>query len=202
MTTHVDRHAIVRATASDAADVAELIGGAFQHLDVSSWLVPDPAERAKILPRNFQIFVEYALQYGTVEVVSDGSGAAVWLPMDGTPLPPPENYEERVTAECGKWTDNFFQLDLLFEANHPHDPHHHLAFLGVRGDRQGEGIGSALLDHYHHHLDGTATAAFLEASSTGSRDLYARHGYAPHGQPYAVPNGALFYPMWRQPRAN
>jgi len=194
-------HAIVRAAPSDAAEVADLIAGAFQHLEVSSWLVPDPAERAKVLPRNFQIFVEYALRYGTVEVASDGSGAAVWLPMDGEPLPPPENYDERLAAECGRWTDNFRHLDLLFEANHPHDAHHHLAFLGVRGDRQKEGIGSALLDHYHHNLDGTGTAAFLEASSLGSRELYLRHGYTPYAPPYAVPNGALFYPMWRNPQS-
>ena len=40
---------------------------------------------------------------------------------------------------------------------------------------------------------------FLEASSTGSRDLYARHGYELLGEPYAAPNGALFWPMWREP---
>jgi ribosomal protein S18 acetylase RimI-like enzyme len=193
-------HAIVRATPADAAAVAELIGGAFQHLEVSSWLVPDPVERARVLPRNFQIFVDYALQHGTVEVAADGSGASVWLPMDGDPLPPPDNYEQRVADSCGAWTENFLHLDTLFEANHPHAPHHHLAFLGVHPDRQSGGVGSALLDSYHHRLDGAGTAAFLEASSARSRDLYLRHGYTPLGEPYAVPNGALFYPMWREPR--
>ena len=72
--------------------------------------------------------------------------------------------------------------------------------MAVRPDQQRKGIGSALLQHYHQRLDSAGTAAFLEASSTGARDLYRRHGYTALGEPYAVPNGALFFPMWRAPR--
>jgi hypothetical protein len=41
---------IARAEASD------------QHLDVSAWLVPDPHARARVLPSNFRIFVEYGTE--------------------------------------------------------------------------------------------------------------------------------------------
>jgi ribosomal protein S18 acetylase RimI-like enzyme len=188
------------ATRPETGAVAGLIGTAFQYLGVSAWLVPDPEQRAAVLSRNFEIFVDYALTYGVVEVVGDLVGASVWLPLDGAPLPPPDDYDARLEAACGVYADNFRELDALFDAHHPHEPHHHLAFLAVRADHQSRGIGSALIDHYHRRLDATGTAGFLEASSTGARDLYARHGYVPMGEAYPVPNGALFYPMWRAPR--
>ena len=50
-----------RAGPSDITAVADLIGDAFQQLDVSKWLVPEPEQRARILPRNFEIFVEYGV---------------------------------------------------------------------------------------------------------------------------------------------
>jgi ribosomal protein S18 acetylase RimI-like enzyme len=191
---------IVSASTPDAEWIADLIGGSFQHLGVTEWLLPDPAERAKILPRNFQIYVEYALSYGTVHVFEDRSAAAVWVPRGFGELPPPEDYDHRLAEVCGEATVRFQQLDELFEANHPHEPHHHLAFLAVSPDHQGAGLGSSLLDHYHATLDRENIAAFLEASSTGSRDLYQRKGYELLGEPYAVPNGAMFWPMWREPR--
>ena len=40
--------------------------------------------------------------------------------------------------------------------------------------------------------------AYLEASSPRSRDLYAQHGYLA-GEPFRVPDGTPFWPMWREP---
>jgi GNAT superfamily N-acetyltransferase len=190
---------IVSAVAPDAEWIADLVGGSFMDLGVTEWLVPDAGERAKILPRNFQIHIEYALTYGDVHVFSDRSAAAVWVPRDFEKLPPPDDYDRRLAEACGPATERARHLDELFEAHHPHEPHHHLAFLAVRGDRQGKGLGSMLLDHHHATLDRNHIAAFLEASSPGSRDLYRRKGYQALGEPYAVPNGALFWPMWRVP---
>ena len=191
---------IANAGASDVEWVADLIGEAFQPLDATAWLVPDPGARARVLSRNFAIFVEHALRYGEVDVLADRTAAALWLPVrDDVEPPAPDDYERRQREACGEWTDNFVVLDALFAANHPHGSHDHLAFLAVRPDVQGQGRGSELLRHHHRALDATGQAAFLEASSTGSRDLYRRHGYAELGEAYALPNGALFWPMWREP---
>jgi len=167
---------IVRAGSTDAVWIADLIGAEFQHLEVTAWLVPDKNERARILPRNFEIYVEHALTHGEVDVTDDRTAAAVWLPRTA-PLPPVPGYDQRLAQVCGEFVDRFHHLDKLFEQHHPEPPHHHLAFLAVRKDRQGEGVGSALLAHHHAMLDRDGIAAFLEASSTGSRDLYLRHGF-------------------------
>jgi ribosomal protein S18 acetylase RimI-like enzyme len=191
---------VVRAGRDDAEAVSSLIAEAFCSLDATAWLVPEPDQRQRVLAANFRIFVEHALDHGEVQLTADRSAVAVWFPMDAGPLPPPADYERRLAEAVGPWTERFQVLDGLFEANHPAEPHHHLAFLAVRPDRQGRGLGSALLRHHHARLDGAGTAAYLEASSERSRDLYLRHGYEPHGEPFRLPDGTPFWPMWRTAR--
>lgn len=194
-----DQVTITRAVASDAGWISELIGQAFHPLAVARWLVPDPHERAQILPANFRIFVDHALAHGQVHTVADRSAVAVWFPRDGAPLPEPAAYEQRLAAACGQATERFQTLDALFDKHHPEAPHHHLAFLAVRPERQGRGLGSSLLVHHHTLLDTRGTAAFLEASSDQSRDLYLRHGYQVVGAPLCLPDSTPIWPMWRPP---
>lgn len=196
---------IDRVPASDAADpalgaagIAELIAVAFEALPVSAWLVPDPAARVTVLTYDFQLLAEYALEHGQVHVTSEGAAVALWLPDDAPP-PEPAEYDARLLAATGEWVDRFRALHELFESHHPPEPHHHLAFLAVHPDRQGTGLGTALLSHHHRNLDAMGLPAYVEASSPGSRALYARHGYRELGEPFKIPTGAPFWPMWRPP---
>ncbi|NUR83032.1 MAG: GNAT family N-acetyltransferase [Nonomuraea sp.] len=188
--------AIVPAAAGDARRVAELIATAFAPLAATAYLVPEPERRVPVLAADFLILVEHALEHGVVDVDTGGHGAAVWFPMTG-PLPAPRDYDVRLAEATGDCVERFRVLDELFEKNHPGEPHHHLAFLAVHPSRQNLGLGTALLDHHHARLGGMP--AYLEASSTRSRDLYARHGYQLR-EPFALPDGTLFWPMWRPPR--
>ena len=50
-----------------------------------------------------------------------------------------------------------------------------------------------------HMIDDEAAAVwppYPEATDPRNRDLYARHGYQVR-EPFALPDGALFWPMWR-----
>ncbi|HEX4813997.1 MAG TPA: GNAT family N-acetyltransferase [Nonomuraea sp.] len=192
------RPGVRTAAPEDAAAVAELIATAFAQLKVAAYLVPERRERHKIMTANVQIFVEHAVEHGEVHLVEDGTAAAVWFPRTA-PLPEPRDYDRRLVQATGSWVDRFRALDALFEAHHPAEPHHHLAFLAVHPDHQNQGLGSALLRHHHDRTGGAA--AYLEASSAGSRDLYARHGYRAR-EPFALPDGTLFWPMWRPGRAS
>lgn len=77
------RASIVRADATEAPQIAELIAVAFHPLDVAQWLVPNPDRRTEILPANFRIFVGHALAHGEVHTTTDRSAVAVWFPRDG-----------------------------------------------------------------------------------------------------------------------
>lgn len=190
---------IERAHPDEARAVAELIAAAFEPLAAVSWLVPEPGVRRRVMAGNFLIYVEHALAHGLVYVTADRSGAAVWFPRDGEPLPGPDDYDARLTAACGVFTDRFRILDKLLETHHPDAPHHHLAFLAVDPDRQGDGTGTALLRHHHARLDELGLPAYLEASCERSRDLYLRHGYQA-SEPFRLPDGTPFWPMWRPPQ--
>ncbi len=188
---------VVRATHADADLAADLIAEAFAGLDATAWLVPDPSERRAVLRDNFRIFVDHALEHGEVHLADGGTGVAVWFFADRE-IPQPADYDQRLAEACGVNADRFAVLDTLFADNHPHEAHHHLAFLAVRPERQGAGIGTALLAHHHARLDEHSMPAYLDASSTGSRELYARHGYELR-EPFRLPDGTAFWPMWRPP---
>jgi GNAT superfamily N-acetyltransferase len=192
---------VVRADPDQIDRVSALIAEAFTPLAVSRWLVPDDAERTRRLKADFRIVVEYAFEHGHVEVSADGSAAAVWVHHNGSELPPPPDYDERLIFVTGPYLSRFRVLDELFDANHPHDViHHHLAFLAVQRDRQSSGLGSALLSRHHRRLDEAGIGAYLEASSPAARELYLRHGYVDRGDPFHLPDGPPFWPMWRDPQ--
>jgi GNAT superfamily N-acetyltransferase len=126
---------------------------------------------------------------------------ALWLPAGEDPAPPSEGYDERLAALTGPWIDRFRAFDQALEARHPAGfAHHHLAILAVRPDRQGQGLGSALLRAHHAALDRDRAPAYLEASDLRSRRLYLAHGYNDSGGPLFLPETAM-YPMFRPPQA-
>lgn len=191
---------VVMAEARDIDVLSELIAEAFFNLPPSLWLISDEDARRKIFPAYFRIFVEHGRQHGLVCTTPDWAGVAVWLPA-GIDLPAlPDGYDERLLAVTAPWTSRFVAFDVALEARHPvGQPHHHLALLGVRPERQGRGIGSALLEAHHQVLDRDGTAAYLEASSRRSRRFYLRHGYEDFGPPIDLPDGPSLLPMWREP---
>ncbi|SCL33178.1 Acetyltransferase (GNAT) family protein [Micromonospora nigra] len=191
---------VERLGSADIRLVAERITEAFLVLDQPRWLVPDEASRPTVMAAHFEIMVDHAVRHGLVYATTDRAGVAVWFPSVGDPAPPPPDYDARLSAACGQWTERFVHLDKLFADHHPHDDHHHLAFLAVDPARQGQGLGTALLRHHHAVLDAQGMPAYLEASCPRSRDLYARHGYRVD-EPFRLPDGTPFWPMWREPSA-
>jgi len=187
---------IFRASPQDVPRVAGTIATSFQHLAFASWLVPDQARRLAVMEANMTIWAEFALEHGMVDVIGDFDAVAVWFEQPSNAEP--RDYQRRLDDACGPYAARFRQLDEMFAAHHPHEPHHHLAFAAVLPDWEGKGLGSALLNH--HHTDNPGTACYLEASSARSRELYRRHGYTPRKHYLALPDdGPLWWPMWRDP---
>lgn len=135
------RHQVVRAGQGDVGVLSLVVAEAFFSLAVSRWLIPDR------------------------------SAAALWIPGDG-PGAPPDGYTETLAALTGQHLGNFLAFDEQLDRHHPAGTyHHHLAILAVRPDRQGQGIGTALLHAHHAVLEDQGIPAYLEASDERTRRL-------------------------------
>jgi GNAT superfamily N-acetyltransferase len=194
---------LVRAEAADTGTLSQVIADAFHPLAPSRWLVADLAARREIFPAYFRLYVEEAMASGVVHTTTDCTAAALWIPTGQDTPGQPDDCSARLAAAAGPWIDRFLAFDAALDRHHPSGiPHHHLAILAVRPDRQGRGTGTALLRAYHQILDHQARAsAYLEAADLRTRQIYLRHGYADHGPPIQLPGGPLMYPMWRECRS-
>ena len=186
----------------DTAEITDLVADAMWDGPVARWLQPDATTRQKLTPPYFEIFVEHAVRYGEVYGMADSdtgqmTGVALWFPFTSM-IPGPADYDRRLKEVAGDAFDRARELDAAMEAHHPLDPHHYLAFLAVRPDRQGQGIGGALLDRHHNRLDAAGLPAYLEANDPRNRDLYLRHGYQVRSV-LRLPDGPPLWTMWRSP---
>ncbi|WP_018680437.1 GNAT family N-acetyltransferase [Actinokineospora enzanensis] len=192
-----------RAATADVPACALLVARAFAPLPQTVWLIDELADRVPVLAADFEILVEHALAHGRVDVIGaagEPHAVAVWFHRDRE-MPEPADYDARVAAATGRYADRFRALDHAFESHHPAEPHHHLALLAVDPDRQGQGLGAALLAEHHARLDAAGVDAFLEASTVDSVRLYERHGYRALGEPYRLAaDGPRMWPLWRTAR--
>lgn len=203
---------VIRAQEADVGVLSQVIADAFFDLPPSPWLISEVAARRAIFPGYFRIFVEQTLAGGVVQTTAERDAVALWLRVDSSagatgPAGSDQDsgaaveYGRRLVAATSPWSERFLLFDSALERSHPAGAaHHHLAILAVRPDRQGRGIGTAMLEAYHQIIDEVAEAAYLEASDQRNRQLYSRHGYADRGEPIQLPGGPCMYPMWRAAR--
>jgi GNAT superfamily N-acetyltransferase len=191
---------IVRAGEADIQVLSQVIAGAFFPLAPCQWLIPDQTARRDILPGYFAMYLQHAISDGLVHTTPGRDAAALWLPLGPQPPQPPDGYDELLPEVTGPWIERFVAFDAELDAHHLTGvEHHHLAILAVRPDRQGQGIGSALLDAYHAVLDDKNTVAYLEASDERTRRIYLHHNYVDYGTPIQLADGPHMFPMTRRP---
>ncbi|MBP2319954.1 amino acid transporter/GNAT superfamily N-acetyltransferase [Kibdelosporangium banguiense] len=181
------------------APVSKVLSDAFLIGEIAEWLVPDLAERRRIYPQYWAMAVEHALGAGDVFAGGELSGVSVWYPaVFGPPHAEPSDVERRLRAICGPYASRFLALRQVMSEAHPVMPHHYLAFVGVRPEQQGMGIGTTLIQHRLRELDETGTPTYLEATNRRNLALYVHLGFQPTGNPITLPDdGPRLYPMWR-----
>jgi GNAT superfamily N-acetyltransferase len=168
--------------------IAAVLESAFADTDVGRWLDADPGLRLA----HFTNLLPHAI----VRVAADRGdvvGVALWFPF---PMRLPAGEVDGADPAV----ERYRLLERLLAERHPwQPPHHHLAYLGVRPDRQRQGIGTCLLIEHHAYLHVSGIPAYLEANDPRNHELYLRHGYTDVAAPIVLPTGIPIWPMWRPP---
>ncbi|WP_445277658.1 GNAT family N-acetyltransferase [Streptomyces sp. DSM 41033] len=193
---------IRRAEQRDRDQVVRILEEAFHHDPVSSWVFPDEEHRRVVHGRFLGVFADVTLEGGRIDLLEDGTAAALWLSVPAG-VPDKEDDTPALMRETADPDNERAELvGRLTGAVHPHDrAHEYLLMIGVSPERQGEGIGEALMRGVLERCDREGTPAYLEASSERSRGLYERLGFSFTGRTVDLPQGPPMWPMWREPRA-
>jgi ribosomal protein S18 acetylase RimI-like enzyme len=193
-------HRIDTARRDDAPRLAAALAAAFYDDPVFRWFAPDEHRRRAMLPSFFDVFVEAYLTHGETYADEKVAGAALWAAPGIDPVGDEQVYAERLEEIAGIDAPRLFEVVELFEAQTPREPHYHLQFLAVHPERQGTGIGGALMAPGLERCDRDGTPAYLEATSDRNRALYERHGFRAQGG-IPLPDGPTVWRMWRDPAA-
>ncbi|WP_079126237.1 GNAT family N-acetyltransferase [Streptomyces sp. ERV7] len=178
-----------------------LLDEAFQEDPVSSWVFPDPAHRRETHRHLMRAFLEISLAEGRVDLAEDGTATALWVDVPAEPEEAEEDGPAQLRAAVDPGNERVELIGRLTAGVHPHGrAHTYLLLIAVAPDRQGRGVGAALVAPVLERCDREGLPAYLEASSARSSLLYERLGFAHLGEPLRLPGGPLMYPMWREPR--
>jgi len=79
-----------------------------------------------------------------------------------------------------------------------HGPHWYLVTIGTRQARQGQGLGSALVEVGTSRADAARVPCYLETGTQTNVDFYAKRGFQVVG--HAEVEGFTLYGMVRPPR--
>jgi GNAT superfamily N-acetyltransferase len=180
-----------RVADTDAAVAA--CAEAFVDEAVFSWAMADPATA----PEFFRATLDPAIRAGQVLLAEADdviAGVAIWVDLASA---------EPIRAEAAVLSAVGGRIAAVAAATadvHPDEPHLFLSAMAVRPAFRGHGVGGALLTDALDRADSRGRAAYLEASTARSRELYLRHGFRDTGKPIQLPEtGPLLYPMWRPP---
>jgi GNAT superfamily N-acetyltransferase len=188
---------------ADVAAVTDMLVRAFDDDPVSNFMFAGPRRRRRGLHSFFSTQLRRGyLPLGHVYVTEDLSGAALWRPPDTPRHAVKELVELLPTAPYLLSPHTIGALNLMFtvEGLHPTESHWYLFTLGTAPDRQGHGVGSALLRSMLARVDEAGEPAYLESSKERNVPLYARFGFEVIHQIPSKSGSPPIWRMWREPR--
>ena len=192
------------ATTDDLPGMADALAHAFHDDPVMAWLFGDDEERTvRFLRKFFAHEGRRHLKHPTVLTTDDHAGASYWDPpghWKTRPLDVLGMAPFMLTGMRHRIPRALKGLGLIEKAHGRHPDHYYLAVLGTRPDRQGGGIGSALMAPILERCDAEGIGAYLESSKEANIPFYRRHGFEVV-EVLHLPKGPDLWPMWREPQA-
>jgi ribosomal protein S18 acetylase RimI-like enzyme len=142
------------------------------------------------------------LPFGGCYTTDDYSGSAIWAPAGKPLLTGLKGVLTmfRVLPYVAHNLVTTLRILNLVEGMHPHEPHWYLATLGTAVERQGTGIGGALMRPVLEHCDAEGLPCYLESSKERNVPFYRRHGFEVVKEVQLPADGPPIWTMWREPQ--
>jgi len=191
------------ATPEDIGGMAAALAQAFRDDPVMRWLFGDRAPRPMRYTQPwFASEGARHLRHGHVYTVDGTPGAAYWDPPGHWKTAPRDlvrNGPLMLRGVGTRMVGAMRGLARMEKAHARHPDHFYLAVLGTHPDRQGEGIGAALMAPVLQRCDADGTGAYLESSKESNVPYYRRHGFEVVEE-IEFPSGPTLWAMWRDPQ--
>jgi ribosomal protein S18 acetylase RimI-like enzyme len=167
-------------------------------------LAPDPVRRAKLGHPMMAVLLAYGLRYGRVWGNDDASAVAIWLHPESGPM------TMLRMLRAGMWRapfilglDGMGRMSKAMSATEGfhkqvEGPHWYLMTVGTRTARQGQGLGSALVEMGMSYADDAGVPCYLETGTDSNIAFYRKRGFEIIGQ--ADCYGYTLTGMIRSPR--
>jgi GNAT superfamily N-acetyltransferase len=151
-------------------------------------LAPDPVRRLRLGPQMMSVLIAYGMRYGQVWSNDDASAVAVWLHPEGGPMTTPR------MVRAGMWRapfmlglDGMGRMSKAMSATEGfhkqiEGPHWYLMTVGTRTARQGQGLGSQLVEMGTSRADKAGVPCYLETGTDSNIAFYRKRGFEISGQ--------------------
>jgi ribosomal protein S18 acetylase RimI-like enzyme len=152
-------------------EAALTLAEAFANDPLLQIVAPDPVRRPKIGSAFLAVPLEYGMRHGRVWANDDASAVAIWLHPESGPM------STLRMLQAGMWrapfvfglrgTNRLFKVLAVTEPFHKQveGPHWYLMTIGTRNARQGQGLGSKLVEMGTSRADEAGLPCYLETAS-------------------------------------
>lgn len=191
---------IVRLGPEHGDAAVETLAAAFFDDPAIGWLMPDPARRARSLPRLVRWMVGEHLANGFVLGTPGCEVVTLWRPPGTMHLKEPLWHPGmlRFVPIFGR---RVWRAAVLDEATHRHLPREerwlYLRMAGVRPDRQGKGLGGLAIRAGLAEGERMGVPAVLETATESNLALYRNLGFAVASDWQVPLGGPRFWTMHR-----
>ena len=202
----IGSRAVRAARRDEAALLGEVLADAFAEDPVFAWLIPPQLRAREKRMRTFFTSMSrgYLRRGKPCYLAGDGSAAALWAEPGGWTMPLSQIILEAVPSGLAFRSRLLRALRTQLQIERLHagqpGPHWYLGYLGTRSDRQGEGLGTQMLQEVLTRLDADGMPAYLESSNERNLPLYERNGFRVVGELRALGHGPTIWRMWRDPQ--
>lgn len=173
------------------AEAVDLLVAAFDEDPFFRFLAPDDDERGALIRGVMRSNLEIAGVQGVARGAVGGSidGVCLWFPPATYPPPASATLVARgraVTQALGQIgrrrtmaavIARALRMAALMDEAHPPEPYYYLQVLGVRPDRQGHGVGGAMMRAAVAQADRERRVSILETSKPANVPFYRRFGF-------------------------